>query len=135
VNVPGNPENPACPVFPEMASQQMIQHRHSVIRGWLESGVPPQNVATMAASRFFVSRSTAYDDIKTVMQTIELSDDGPASEEVSEFNPQAIRGMLQYQFDIAAANGDVPAMTKLVAAIDKVKQWQAPCQTSVSPYA
>ena len=118
-----------------MASQQMIQHRHSVIRGWLESGVPPQNAATMAASRFFVSRSTAYEDIKAVQQTIDLSDDGPATDEMGEFNPHAIKAMLQYQFDIAAANGDVPAMTKLVGAIDKVKQWQGRKPSPVSPFA
>lgn len=118
-----------------MASQQIIQHRHSVIRGWLEAGSPHQSVATMAAARFHISRSTAYEDIKTVMQTIELSDDGPASDEVGALDPQAIMAMLQYQFDIAAATGDCSAMTKLVAAIDKVKRWQAPLQTSVSPFA
>lgn len=107
-----------------MATNQEIEQRHSVIRGWLETGASHSTVATMVSARFGVSRSTAYSDIGKVQTTIDASDDGPSTEETSEHDVAGVLGMLQHQFNIAAANGDVPAMTKLVAAIDKAKKWQ-----------
>ena len=107
-----------------MATNQEIEQRHSVIRGWLETGASHSTVATMISARFGLSRSTAYSDISKVQATIDASDDGPSTEEVSESDLNGVLGMLQHQFNIAAANGDVPAMTKLVGAIDKAKKWQ-----------
>lgn len=107
-----------------MATSQEIEQRHSVIRGWLETGASHSTVATMISARFGVSRSTSYSDISKVQATIDASDDGPSTEETSEHDVAGVLGMLQHQFNIAAANGDVPAMTKLVGAIDKAKKWQ-----------
>ena len=106
-----------------MATSREIEQRHSVIRGWLETGAHHSTVATMISARFGLSRSTAYDDIKKVQPLIDASDDGPSTEEL-EPDLNGVLGMLQHQFNIAAANGDVPAMTKLVGAIDKAKKWQ-----------
>ena len=100
-----------------MATNQEIEQRHSVIRGWLETGANHSTVATMVSARFGVSRSTAYSDIGKVQATVDASDDGPSTEETSEHDVAGVLGMLQHQFNIAAANGDVPAMTKLVAAM------------------
>lgn len=119
-----------------MATQQQIQQRHSVIRGWLETGAPVASVATMATVRFNYSRSTAYDDIKAVQAVIDESDDGPALQEQSEpLDPDGILAMLQHQFSIAAAEGDVPAMTKLVGAIDKAKKWRGMGQEGTGHWA
>ena len=107
-----------------MATNQEIEQRHSVIRGWLETGASHSTVATMISARFGVSRSTAYSDIGKVQATIDTSDDGPSIEETAEHDVNGVLGMLQHQFNIAAAQGDVPAMTKLVGAIDKAKKWQ-----------
>ena len=129
-----------CPVFPilaafpfcsivqvptpaPMATSREIEQRHSVIRGWLETGASHATVATMICARFAVSRSTAYEDIKKVQPLVDASDDGPSTEELVEPDLNGVLGMLQHQFNIAAANGDVPAMTKLVGAIDKAKRW------------
>ena len=107
-----------------MATTQEIEQRHSVIRGWLETGASHATVATMVSARFGVSRSTSYSDISKVQAEIDTSDDGPSNEEMSEPDLNGVLGILQHQFNIAAANGDVPAMTKLVGAIDKAKKWR-----------
>jgi hypothetical protein len=106
-----------------MATSTEIQQRHSVIRGWLETGASHATVATMICARFGLSRSTAYEDIKKVQPLIDECDDGPSTAELEEPDLNGVLGMLQHQFNIAAATGDVPAMTKLVGAIDKAKRW------------
>ena len=119
-----------------MATQQQIAQRQSIIRGWLETGIPVASVATMAAVRFSYSRSSAYEDIKTVQALIDCSDDGPTLQEQSEpLDPDGILAMLQHQFSIAAAEGDVPAMTKLVGAIDKAKKWRGMGQEGTGRWA
>jgi hypothetical protein len=119
-----------------MATQQQIQQRHSVIRAWLETGAPVASIATMATIRFNYSRSSAYDDISTVQAEIDKSPDGPSKKEQAEpVSPDGILAMLQHQFNIAAAEGDVPAMTKLVGAIDKAKKWQGMGQGSTGRWA
>jgi hypothetical protein len=117
-----------------MATAQQIAARHSVIRGWLESGIRPSDAATQASVRFQISRSTAYEDLKTVSDQIEMSDDGPAETE-PEVCQVSVLATLQHHFNIAAATGDVKAMAQLVTAIDRAKRWSAPIQTSASPYA
>ena len=107
-----------------MATNQEIEQRHSVIRGWLETGASHSTVATMISARFGLSRSTSYSDISKVQATIDASPDGPSTQEMDEHDARGVLAMLQHQFNIAAANGDVPAMTKLVSAIDKAKKWQ-----------
>ena len=106
-----------------MATSREIEQRHSVIRGWLETGAANATIATMICARFAVSRSTAYEDIKKVAPLVDACEDSPSSAELAEPDLNGVLGMLQHQFNIAAANGDVPAMTKLVGAIDKAKRW------------
>lgn len=117
-----------------MATTQQIAARHSVIRGWLESGIRPSDAATQASVRFQISRSTAYEDLRTVSDQIQISDDGPAQDE-PEVCQVSILATLQHHFNIAAATGDVKAMAQLVNAIDRAKRWSAPCSTSASPFA
>ena len=117
-----------------MASTQQITARHSVIRGWLESGIRPSDAATQASVRFQISRSTAYEDIKKVSAEIDMSDDGPAQQDETVCQV-SVMASLQYHFNIAAATGDVKAMAQLVTAIDRAKRWSAPVQTSASPFA
>jgi hypothetical protein len=119
-----------------MATQQEITQRHSIIRGWLETGAPVASVATMATVRFSYSRSSAYEDIKTVQAAIDKSPDGPSLQEQSEpLDPDGILAMLQHQFSIAAAEGDVGAMAKLVGAIDKAKKWRGMGQEGTGRWA
>jgi hypothetical protein len=106
-----------------MTKTKEIQLRHSVIRGWLESGMRISTVSTMIQARFQMSRSTAYTDIQAVSQEIQMSDDGPA-EEQAPMCPDTLLASLQYQFDIAAAVGDVDSMTKLVKSMDSVQKWR-----------
>ncbi len=117
-----------------MATPQQIAARHSVIRAWLESGIRPSDAATQASVRFQISRSTAYEDLKKVSADIDLSDDGPATDE-EPISQTSVLASLQHHFNIAAATGDVKAMAQLVTAIDRAKKWSAPCQTSASPFA
>ena len=107
-----------------MATNQEIEQRHSVIRGWLETGAACATVATMISVRFGLSRSTAYEAIKKVQAIIDASPDGPSTKQMDEHDAKGVLAMLQHQFNIAAANGDVPAMSKLVSAMDKAKKWQ-----------
>jgi len=106
-----------------MATLKEIEQRHSVVRGWLETGASHATVATMICARFGLSRSTAYEDIKKVAVIVDTSDESPSTEQLEEPDLNGVLGMLQHQFNIAAATGDVPAMTKLVGAIDKAKRW------------
>ena len=106
-----------------MATLKAIEQRHSVVRGWLETGASHATVATMICARFGLSRSTAYEDIKKVAAIVDTSDESPSTAELEEPDLNGVLGMLQHQFNIAAATGDVPAMTKLVGAIDKAKRW------------
>ena len=106
-----------------MATLKEIEQRHSVVRGWLETGASHATVATMICARFGLSRSTAYEDIKKVAVIVDTSDESPSTAQLEEPDLNGVLGMLQHQFNIAAATGDVPAMTKLVGAIDKAKRW------------
>ena len=113
-----------------MATAHEIETRQSIARGWLEAGIPVASAATMAQVRFGISRSTAYDMLAVVSNTIQASDeDGPDD----DLNPLGIVATLQHHFNIAAAQGDVPAMAKLVAAIDKARAWRGLRQERASP--
>lgn len=113
-----------------MATKQELETRQSIARGWLEAGIPVSSAATMAQVRFGISRSTAYELLVLVSNTIQASDeDGPDE----DLNPLGIVATLQHHFNIAAAQGDVPAMAKLVAAIDKARGWRGLGQERASP--
>ena len=118
-----------------MATQAEIQHRLSYARAMLERGIPVASVATLLSARYFVSRSTAYDDIKAAHKQIQDSDDGPAFEEMEPCNPAGVLAMLQHRFDIAVATGDDKQACQLVKAIDTAKKWQGYKPDSVSPFA
>jgi hypothetical protein len=114
--------------------QQEIEARQSVIRGWLESGMPTRTVATMISARFSVSRSTAYNEINTVSKQIDLSDDGPSIEESEAiFDQQALLASLQYQFDVSAAVGDTKSACQLVKAMDTIRKWSGRSMQSTEP--
>lgn len=84
----------------------------------------------MAQVRFSISRSTAYELLAVVSNTIQASDEDEPDEDL---NPLGIVATLQHHFNIAAAQGDVPAMAKLVAAIDKARGWRGLRQERASP--
>ena len=114
--------------------QQEIEARQSVVRGWLESGMPTRTVATMISARFSVSRSTAYNEINTVSKQIDLSDDGPSIEESEAiFDQQALLASLQYQFDVSAAVGDTKSACQLVKAMDTIRKWSGRSMQSTEP--
>ena len=114
--------------------QQEIEARQSVIRGWLESGMPTRTVATMISARFSVSRSTAYNEINTVSKQIDLSDDGPSIEESEAiFDQSALLASLQYQFDVSAAVGDTKSACQLVKAMDTIRKWSGRSMQSTEP--
>ena len=114
--------------------QQEIEARQSVIRGWLESGMPTRTVATMISARFSVSRSTAYNEINTVSKQIDLSEDGPSIEESEAiFDQQALLASLQYQFDVSAAVGDTKSACQLVKAMDTIRKWSGRSMQSTEP--
>ena len=117
-----------------MASQQEIEARDSVIRGWLESGMPTRTVATMTSARFCVSRTTAYREIQKISQQIDLSDDGPSIEESEAiFDQSALLASLQYQFDVSAAVGDTKSACQLVKAMDTIRKWSGRSMQSTEP--
>jgi len=121
-----------------MASQENIEARRSVIRGWLESGIKHGSVAVMIQTRFQVSRSTAYNEISTVSNDIQASDHNAQDGEFRADDPQSIDaqsliGQLQYQFDVATASGDVKNACQLVKAMDTVRRWNGKVQQAVKP--
>ena len=109
-----------------------IDARQSVIRGWLESGMPTRTVATMISARFSVSRSTAYNEINTVSKQIDLSEDAPAQHE-TEFDQSALLASLQYQFDVSAAVGDTKSTCQLIKAMDTIRKWSGRSMQSTEP--
>jgi len=117
-----------------MSKQQEIEARDSVIRGWLESGMPTRTVATMTSARFCVSRTTAYREIQKISQQIDLSDDGPSIEESEAiFDQSALLASLQYQFDVSAAVGDTKSACQLVKAMDTIRKWSGRSMQSTEP--
>ena len=111
------------------------EQRTSKARTQLEAGIKPATVATALQVTFRISRSTAYADIAEAHKQIELSDDGPATEELEAIDPADIQAQLAYHLNLALAQGDIKAATALVSAIDKAKRWNGALQTSASPYA
>lgn len=118
-----------------MASQVEIQHRVSYARAMLERRIPVASLATLISARYFVSRSTAYNDITTAEQEIQQSDDGPAVEEMEPCNPAGVLAMLQHRLEIAIATGDDKQTCQLIKAMDTAKKWQGYNTQTVSPFA
>ena len=79
-----------------MASQEAIEARRSVIRGWLESGIKHGSIAVMIQTRFQVSRSTAYNEIGAVSQEITVSDDNAQDGNFTGNDPAIIDACLLY---------------------------------------
>ncbi|AFX83826.1 putative recombinase [uncultured Mediterranean phage MEDS3 group] len=116
-----------------MASQVEIQHRLSYARAMLERGIPVSSLATLLSARYFVSRSTAYEDIRAAHQEIQLSDDGPAVDE-NPCDPVGVLAMLQHRFELAVATGDDKQTCQLIKAMDTAKKWQGYKPQPVSPF-
>jgi len=118
-----------------MATQSEIQHRLSYARAMIERGVPDASLATLLSARYFVSRSTAYEDMKTAHNDIMLSDDGPATEDIEPGNPAAVLAMLQHRLEISIATGDDKQTCQLIKAMDTAKKWSGYNAQPVSPFA
>ena len=121
-----------------MATQENIEARRSVIRGWLEAGIKHGSVAAMIQTRFHVSRSTAYSEISTVSNEINASQDDPRdgtfqADDPQSVDAQSLLAQLQYQFDVASASGDVKNACQLIKAMDTVRRWNGKVQESVKP--
>tara|TARA_A100001201_G_C3926967_1_gene152382 strand:- start:166 stop:519 length:354 start_codon:yes stop_codon:yes gene_type:complete len=116
-----------------MATQAEIQHRLSYARAMLERGISVQSLATLLSARYFVSRSTAYEDIKAAHQEIQLSDDGPAANE-DPCDPADVLAMLKHRFELAVATGDDKQTCQLIKAMDTAKKWQGYEPQPVSPF-
>ena len=80
-----------------MSTHLEVKARHSFARSFLERNAKVQTIATMISAKYGVSRTTAYEDIKAVYAEMQLSDDGPSLEEVSEpMDTDTILAMLQH---------------------------------------
>ena len=117
-----------------MASQLEIKHRLSYARAMLERRLPVSSLATLLSARYFVSRSTAYEDIKAAHQEIQLSDDGPAVDE-NPCDPAGVLAMLQHRFELAVATGDDKQTCQLIKAMDTAKKWQGYKPQPISPFS
>lgn len=137
-----SPKNPKFSVLPvltdssvsSMSTQLEIKARHSFARSFLERNAKVQTVATMISAKYGVSRTTSYEDIKAVHAEMQLSEDGPSSEEASEpIDTDTILAMLQHSLEVTVATSDHKMTCGLIKAINQAKQWNGYAPTSVSP--
>ncbi len=119
-----------------MSTQLEVKARLSYARAMLERDIPTNTVATLISSKFFVCRSTAYNDIQAAQAEIDLSDDGPSTLESSEpINTDSVLAMLQHRLEVCVATGDDKAVCSLIKAMNQAKQWNGYRTQSVSPFA
>ena len=119
-----------------MSTHLEVKARLSYARAMLEREIPTASVATMLSSKFFVCRSTAYNDIQAAHAEMDLSDDGPSLEEASEpINTSSVLAMLQHRLEVSVATGDDKAVCSLIKAMNQAKQWNGYNTQSVSPFA
>ena len=119
-----------------MSTHLEVKARLSYARAMLEREIPTASVATMLSSKFFVCRSTAYNDIQAAQAEMDLSDDGPSIEESSEpINTDSVLAMLQHRLEVCVATGDDKAICSLIKAMNQAKQWNGYRTQSASPFA
>jgi len=88
----------------------------------------------MISTKFSVSRSTAYEDLKIAGDELDSSDDGPAEDE-PVIDPDSILAQLSHAFDKASAVDDFKSTSQLIKAIDQVKRWNGYCQETANPFS
>ena len=109
--------------------------RVSYAQALLERGLKVSSVATMISAKFSVARSTAYVDIQAANKTIQESDDGPDTSEMSDpVSPLSIQAQLVHMIDVAAAVGDGKTVAQLIKSLDTVKRWGGYAPESISPF-
>lgn len=108
--------------------------RLTIARSYLEAGVKPAQVATLLQARFGVARSTAYKDLAEASQQLELSDDGPASDEAGP-DVESLQALLAHRLTVACGVGDAKEISALVKALDTAKRWSGTLQTTAGPWA
>ena len=118
-----------------MSTHLEVKARLSYARAMLEREIPTASVATMLSSKFFVCRSTAYNDIQAAQAEMDLSEDGPSIEESSEpINTDSVLAMLQHRLEVCVATGDDKSVCSLIKAINQAKQWNGYRTQSASPF-
>lgn len=120
-----------------MSTQLEVKARLSYARAMLERDIPTNTVATLISSKFFVCRSTAYNDIQAAQAEMDLSDDGPSLEEAASepINTDSVLAMLQHRLEVCVATGDDKAVCSLIKAMNQAKQWNGYRTQSASPFA
>ena len=107
-----------------MTTQREMQQRVSFASAFLERNVRVASIATMLATKFQISRSTAYEVITKAQQEIDISDHGPSSEESFQPVDQAsLMSQLAHLTDVAAADNNFQAVSQMVKAMDQVNRW------------
>lgn len=91
----------------------------------LEAGLPVRLCVMRLMTQYSISRRTAYDYVHKAEAIMRADDDGPVDCDLSMGNDE-ILSSLTYAYGQAIVSGDANAACKLIAAIDKVKRWQAP---------
>jgi hydroxypyruvate isomerase len=117
-----------------MATQREIAARHSYARSLLERKIRVSSAATMISTKFSVSRSTAYEDLKIAADELDASDDGPAEDEPA-IDAESMLAQLAHSADKAFATDDFKAAAQLIKAIDQVKRWNGYNTESANPFS
>ncbi len=107
-----------------MTTQREMGQRVSFACAFLERDVRVASIATMLATKFQISRSTAYEVITKAQQEIDVSDHGPSAEE--SFQPvdqDSLMAQLAHLTDVAAADNNFQAVSQMVKAMDQVNRW------------
>lgn len=117
-----------------MATQQAIAARHSYARSLLERGIRVSSVATMISTKFGVSRSTAYEDLRIASEELDATDDGPADDEPA-IDTESLLAQLSHSLDKAMALDDFKSASQLVKSIDQVKRWSGYNTETANPFS
>ena len=88
----------------------------------------------MISTKFSVSRSTAYEDLKIAGDELDSSDDGPAEDEPA-IDQDSILAQLSHALDKDSAVDDLKSSSQLIKAIDQVKRWNGYAQETANPFS
>ena len=110
-----------------------IEARQSYAHALLEQGVNTTTTATMVSARSQVSRKTALRDVAAASNTLQVSDDGRASDE-PVMDPQTVAAQLTHLFNVACGMGDAKAACQLFKSMDQIRKWSAPLQSDSNPF-
>ena len=88
----------------------------------------------MISTKFSVSRSTAYEDLRIAGDELDASDDGPAEDEPA-IDAESLLSQLSHSLDKAMALDDFKAASQLIKAASEVKRWGGYCQETANPFS